>query len=172
MSSSDIKTNRRFSAIATLANAPLWEKLSRFEGWLSIALITLVGLITYLPWIGKLGFYWEDLYVIWAGLSQGPDFFIPLYAGERPLVGYLYRLIYPLLGNTPLPWQIYALIERLLGALALFWLLRMVHDYGDNTLPGVPGFFATTPGDHLSVPPGAFDVGALLNCAHHICHPG
>jgi hypothetical protein len=108
------------------AKKPFWQEITRMETWISVILITLAGLLAYAPLINRFGFYWEDWYVIWAGFNQGPEFFIPLFARERPMVGYLYRLVYPLLGNNPLPWQIYAFLVRLAGALALFWLLRMV----------------------------------------------
>jgi hypothetical protein len=99
---------------------------AKFEPCLACLLIGLVGLLNYAPLLNQLGFYKEDWYIIWAGVTQDISFLVELFAGERPVVGYLYRILYPFLGNQPLPWHIYALSIRLLGAFAFFWLLRML----------------------------------------------
>lgn len=98
----------------------------KFNPWLACLMIGLVGLLNYAPLLNQLGFYKEDWYIIWAGVTQDISFLGDMFAGERPLVGTMYRVLYPLLGNQPLPWHIYALVIRLLGAFAYFWLLRML----------------------------------------------
>jgi len=101
------------------------EKLTRLEPYLPLALISLIGLLCYAPLIYRLGYYREDWIVIWAGVTQGPKFLIPMYEGERLLEGYSFSILYQVLGNSPLPWHLYALGVRLLGAFAFFWILRM-----------------------------------------------
>ncbi len=49
-----------------------------------------------------------------------------MFAEDRPAIGYLFSLIYPLLGESPLHWHLYALLLRLLMVFSLFWLLRML----------------------------------------------
>jgi hypothetical protein len=102
------------------------NKTSRHESWIACLLIGLTTVLAYAPFLHQLGFYQEDLYNIWAGLTQGANSFISLFSIDRPLIGYQFALLYPLLGESPLPWHIYALFLRLCSAYALFWLLRMI----------------------------------------------
>jgi hypothetical protein len=96
------------------------------ETCIACSLLSLVTILTYAPFINQLGFYQEDWLNIWSGLTQGPKSFIPLFASDRPLIGYQFALLYPILGNSPLPWHLFALILRLLTVFSLFWLLRMI----------------------------------------------
>jgi hypothetical protein len=92
--------------------------------WVSIGLIAFVTLLTYGVLIFQLGFYRDDWYQLWTFQAQGPAGLVALFQSDRPLVGYLYALVYQLIGTTPLGWHIYALIIRLVGNLAFFWLVR------------------------------------------------
>ncbi|MEJ2708488.1 MAG: hypothetical protein P8074_12805 [Anaerolineales bacterium] len=100
--------------------------LQRWYTALSVALLALLAAVVYLPLIGQLGLYLEDWYVIWSGSTNGPASLIPLYAFDRPLEGYLYATIYPLLGENVLGWHLYAFAIRLLSGLLFFWLLRIL----------------------------------------------
>jgi hypothetical protein len=99
---------------------------ARLENAISVALIILVAIAAYLPWINRLGLYLEDWYVIWSGSAGGASSLIPLYTFDRPLEGYLYAAIYPLLGENVYSWHIYAFVLRVLSGLLFFWLLRLL----------------------------------------------
>jgi hypothetical protein len=94
------------------------------DEWASILLIVLVTLITYAPFIGQLGFYRDDWYLIWMAQYRGVDGIIDLFRGDRPLFGWLYALDYLLLGSDPLGWHLLGLFVKLVSAFALLWLLR------------------------------------------------
>src|SRR5258705_12818432 len=96
------------------------------ESWLSISLIVMVTLITYAPLINQLGFYRDDWYLLWTNASKGSQGFLDLLAGDRPFIGWLYVVDFPIFGNNPLAWHLYALAMKIFSALALFWLLREI----------------------------------------------
>lgn len=94
------------------------------EEWASTLLIVLVTLITYAPFIGQLGFYRDDWYLIWMAEHRGFNGIIDLFRGDRPLFGWFYALDYLLLGSAPLGWHLLGLFFKLVSAFALLWLLR------------------------------------------------
>ena len=92
----------------------------------SIALIFLTVVITYGLSIPKLGYYYDDWYVLWSGSARGAASLIPLFSTDRPYMGVIYSFLYRLLGNQLILWQLYALLWRFIGALAFFWIVRLV----------------------------------------------
>jgi hypothetical protein len=124
----------------------LIKNFRKNETWLSLCMIGLISLLAYAPLIPWLGFYREDWYILWIGSTQGPKGFIPLFQIDRPFMGYLYALLYPILGNSALPWQLYALFMRLVGIYALFWLLHMIWPNSKFTTTLATILFAIYPG--------------------------
>jgi hypothetical protein len=100
--------------------------LERHEVALAVIVLLAAGLLAYAPLISKLGFYRDDWYQLWAGLTLGPRSIITLFSIDRPAMGYLYALTFYLFGDHPLYWQLYALLLRLVGALAGMWLMRRI----------------------------------------------
>ncbi len=96
----------------------------RMEALVLVIVVLLVGAIAYAPSIGKLGFYRDDWYQLWALDTFGPSSIIALFSIDRPAMGYLYAGTSALLGLRPLPWHLYALGLRLAGALAFLGLVR------------------------------------------------
>jgi hypothetical protein len=122
------------------------DRLARHESMLSALLIGFVTLLAYLPFIHQLGFYLEDLYVIWSGVTRGPQSLIPMFAEDRPAIGYLFSIIYPLLGENPFHWHLYALALRLLMVFSLFWVLRMLWPERKLMTTTATLFYAIYPG--------------------------
>jgi hypothetical protein len=102
------------------------KRLSRYEIWIALILIVVTGIIFYAPLLRQLGLYKEDWWIFWSGDTQGPLSLIPLFKIDRPLTGYVYATIYPILGNLPFHWHSYALFLRLLGIIVFFLTLRKV----------------------------------------------
>lgn len=119
---------------------------ARYETWLAILIMTLVSALAYLPLVNQLGLYKEDWYLIWSGAMRTPQDFLSLYQADRPFAGYIYQLVYPLLGPTPLYWHLLSFLLRLAGVLAFFWLLRML--WPDQKFPTLAAatLFAVYPG--------------------------
>ena len=74
-----------------------------------------------IPW---LGFYWDDWPAIWFLHFLGPAGFVQVFAGDRPLLGYLFRLTTTLFGESALVWQVFGFLTHWLAALTLWGLLR------------------------------------------------
>ncbi len=102
------------------------KKVLQNHTLLSIILILVLMILAYAIWVPFLGFYREDWYVTWNGVARGASAFPSMYASERPMMGYLYATLYPLLGNSVLLWGGYAFVLRLLASLLFFGLLRQL----------------------------------------------
>lgn len=76
-----------------------------------------------LPW---LGFYWDDWPTVWYLHFWGADIFKDVFASDRPLLGILFRITAPLVGETPAAWQVFAILTRWLSGLAFWSLLRAI----------------------------------------------
>ena len=92
----------------------------------AIVLIVLIGLLTYLPGITKLGYYRDDWHVTWGGTFFGAAKIVDLHLTDRPLMGLIYALTFRLLGNNVLVWHIYVLILRILGGITVFFVLNKI----------------------------------------------
>lgn len=96
------------------------------EAFISSFLVIIIGLLTLGLQITQYGYYHDDWYFLWAGVTQGTEAIRSLFLLDRPFMGVVYALDYTFLGNHPLAWQIYILFWHILGALVVLWLLRML----------------------------------------------
>jgi len=86
--------------------------------------VSILAVLTYgllLPW---LGFYRDDWYQLWAGLTLGPRSIVTLFSIDRPVMGYTYAATFYALRDSALAWHVYALFLRWLGAMGALWLFR------------------------------------------------
>ncbi|HTX78677.1 MAG TPA: hypothetical protein VMC62_03375 [Longilinea sp.] len=90
----------------------------------SLALLVIVGCITYLPYINQLGFYYND----WRALDSQISgiSLVEIFSSDRPLLGLHLQIMQGILGNAQLGWHLYTLGLRIGGALLLFWVVRML----------------------------------------------
>jgi hypothetical protein len=94
------------------------------DRWAAIGLVSLVAWLCYgllIPW---LGFYRDDWYQLWAGLTFGPRSIVTLFSIDRPFMGYTYAATFYALRDSALAWQVYAVALRWIGALGALWLFR------------------------------------------------
>ncbi|HTX78676.1 MAG TPA: hypothetical protein VMC62_03370, partial [Longilinea sp.] len=99
----------------------------KYEMLISLALIVLVGCITYLPYINQLGFYFND----WRAMDSQVSgvSLVSIFSTDRPLMGWHWQIMLGILGNSLILWHLYLFILRIGGALLLFWVFRMLwHD--------------------------------------------
>lgn len=101
-------------------------KFFQNETFLSILVILLTTIITYGLSIPKLGYYFDDWYLLWSGQARGAASIIPLFSTDRPFMGVVYSFVYRLLGDTLINWHLYALLWRFIGGLAFLWILRLL----------------------------------------------
>ena len=103
------------------------KKNGRMETWLAGGLIIVVAALTYGILIPQLGFYRDDWYMLWAGQSPGGLTAITrLFLTDRPLIGWVYALIFKFIGTNVLWWQLFGLVLKILTGLSALWLLRLI----------------------------------------------
>jgi hypothetical protein len=99
---------------------------SRRESFYAICLIVLTTILTYGTLISQLGFYRDDWYLIWTSESLGTSGLHSLFFGDRPFMGLLYGIDFPMLGVASFSWHLYVLLIKIASALAFFWLMRSI----------------------------------------------
>jgi len=103
-----------------MTKKPLIEFIRRHN--FPIALFILC-VISFIPTIYKLGFYWDDWPSIWFYHMWGPLSFKEGFAIDRPLLAYVFMLTTSILGESTLAWQTFGIFTRYLTSLALWWTL-------------------------------------------------
>jgi hypothetical protein len=98
----------------------------RHPDTVAILALVLLGLLTYLPGLGRLGYYGDDWHVTWGGTLYGPAKILDLHLTDRPLMGLIYAATFALLGNAPIAWHLYILGLRILGAVVVYGIFNEV----------------------------------------------
>jgi hypothetical protein len=102
-------------------------KSPKTEAWLAGGLIALAAALSYGILIPQLGFYRDDWFMLWTGQSNlGLSGIIQLFQTDRPLIGWVYAIVFKFIGTNVLTWQILALLLKILTGLSFFWILRLV----------------------------------------------
>ena len=101
-------------------------KKANQETLTSILIIVIVTIITFGILIPVLGYYRDDWYVMWTGHARGIFDVGTLFTFDRPIMGYFYKMVYRVLGETPIFWHLYAMGLKIAGAILVFWILRMI----------------------------------------------
>ncbi len=84
-------------------------------------ILLILSVITFVPLIQKLGFYWDDWPMLWFEYTQGPQGFADAFTSDRPFLGYLYQVTGAIIGTDPLNWQILTVAFRWLVSCAFWW---------------------------------------------------
>ena len=93
---------------------------------LSILLLWITSSVAYLPLVGKLGYYYDDWYLMYSAGAYGPGVFWDIFSIDRPLRALVMIPAYLLFGGSPLYYNLSAYFFRVVGALALLWSLNML----------------------------------------------
>jgi hypothetical protein len=135
----DVSTNRLLSA-----------------GWLAAASIPLallaLCLISYIPSIEGLGFYWDDWPTVWFLHIGGPASFLKGFAEDRPLLAWMFMLTSSLIGDSAsaassaLRWQLLGVFARWLASLSVWWTLRELWPRNTTLATWAAFLFAIYPG--------------------------
>ncbi|KPL82318.1 hypothetical protein SE15_08950 [Thermanaerothrix daxensis] len=92
-----------------------------FPLWLAGILLLAYG--PFLPW---LGFYWDDLPLLWIANTYGAEGLQRYFSTNRPIWGVFYQISMSFMGTVPWQWQLYALFWRWMAGLTLWLTLRQV----------------------------------------------
>jgi len=97
--------------------------------------------ISFLPWIlgllcflsyglflGKVGFYMDDWYLMWWKHAFGSSEYINFFNNSRPLISYYFIVVNFLMGGSenPLVWQVVGLVTRWLSTIAFWQMLNTI----------------------------------------------
>jgi len=85
-----------------------------------------VAVLTYGLWLGRVGFYWDDLPISWIRYELGPEASRLYFSTNRPVWGELYQITTRLFPHVPIYWQVFALFWRWLGVVAVWGWLRLL----------------------------------------------
>lgn len=98
----------------------LKQKIGSF--WWGVLFLTLLGAVTYLPLVTKLGYINDDWYLMFDGYVGGADFFHEVFSVDRPARGYVMQAAFSLFGMNPLYYHLSAFTFRVISAASLFWI--------------------------------------------------
>ena len=118
-------------------NLPTWSVA------LALLALSVLGYGLLAPWQG---FYWDDWPSIWYLHNWGPGIFKEAFAMDRPLLGRLFMLTTPLVGQSPLAWQLFGLLTRWLSSLAFWLTLRLIWPKFPRQTAWAALLFAVYPG--------------------------
>jgi hypothetical protein len=105
-----------------------------------------LGIITYGILIPVLGFYWDDLAILFAYESNGPGFFPEFLASDRPFSAWIFMVTTWLFGFNPLPYHILALLLRIFSAILFYHILKIFFSKKFDFLTVSSSIFLVYPG--------------------------
>lgn len=91
---------------------------------LAIISLFLIECVVSGPFLGSLGFYWDDWPVVSIYSLFGRSGLRTYFTGNRPVVGWLFSHVFPVLGVRPLGWHLAVLGLLSLTAIAIFLTFR------------------------------------------------
>ncbi|HSV85684.1 MAG TPA: hypothetical protein VLH85_03860 [Levilinea sp.] len=82
------------------------RKWSNGDILVAVLFLLVIGILTFLPLAGQLGYYRDDWPVTYGGTVFGPLRIFEQHKIDRPFMGLTYAATYAVLGNSPLTWQL------------------------------------------------------------------
>ena len=102
----------------------LKEIAHRKQFWVFVLLLLIASAVTYLPLVNRMGYIYDDWYLMYDAHTQGSAFFHEVYAVDRPARAYVLGVAYSLFGDNVLYYHLSGYVFRLLSAIALFWIME------------------------------------------------
>lgn len=128
----------------------LWQKyfhnnehIGRFAPFLILVAIEIVSIGINIP---KLGYYYDDWYLLWSGSARGASSIIPLFSTDRPYMGVLYSFTYSLFQDNLIAWHLFAFVLRLLGGFGFYGILRVLFPKQSGLIFFMVAIFFVYPG--------------------------
>ncbi|MCX8024072.1 MAG: hypothetical protein N3A60_02590 [Thermanaerothrix sp.] len=110
---------------------------------LALLLLMVLAYGLFLPW---LGFYWDDLPMLWIGKTYGAEGLRAYFATNRPFWGWFFQVSMTLLGTAPWQWQLYAFFWRWAAGIMLWLMLRQVPPHQATEAAWIALAFSLYPG--------------------------
>src|SRR5262245_40147075 len=105
-----------------------------------------VAILTYGLLIPKLGFYWDELPMVWIRYQLGSEALTRYFSTNRPVWGVLHQITTRLLPPIPVYWQVFALLWRWLGAVIVYILMAKLWKDKPQSALGIALLFLVYPG--------------------------
>jgi hypothetical protein len=105
-----------------------------------------VAFLAYGLLIPQLGFYWDELPMIWIRYQLGAEAMMRYFSSNRPVWGWLYQITTHILPAIPIYWQIFALLWRWLGAMVMYVIVAKLWQDKPQSALGVALLFLVYPG--------------------------
>ncbi|MEP6895648.1 MAG: hypothetical protein ABI986_08580, partial [Chloroflexota bacterium] len=109
-------------------------------------ILFVVALLAYGLLIPQLGFYWDELPMVWIRYQLGAEAMTRYFSSNRPVWGALYQITTHILPALPIYWQIFALIWRWLGAVTMYEIMKRLWSDQPHLALGVALLFLVYPG--------------------------
>ncbi len=100
--------------------------LFKSEKFRSVAFLTIISALLYLPLVAKLGYTHDDWYLMYAAKVKGISIFHTIFSEDRPLRAFVMMPAYLAFGENPLYYNLASYFFRLLGGISFLWALRLV----------------------------------------------
>ena len=104
-------------------------KINRSNGitsGLAVLAVFLLAALAYLPFASQFGYYNDDWYLIYNGVSRGSQVFMDIFEIDRPFRGYFVGWMFDLFGVNTVLYSYAAYFMRCMAALGVLWITRMV----------------------------------------------
>jgi hypothetical protein len=131
---------------------------------LAIVMITMTAVITNGFILPRLGYYYDDWYMLWSGASRGVESLISLFGMDRPFMGVIYTVFYRIVRDNILGWHLFSLVFRIAGGIAFYWILTMVWPKLKSLFVLSAMLFVVFPG-FLAEPNAATKINHLIGYA-------
>ena len=96
--------------------------------------------------IFKLGYYWDDWVIAYYIHFYEPHIFTEVFAGNRPLLGWLYTITTTLVGESPAKWQVLCILVRWICSVTLWFTLLGIWPRRIIEVTSISLLFAVYPG--------------------------
>ncbi len=136
----------------------------RRSNWFYVALMLVVGILSYLLLIERLGFYGDDWYIIFDGHTQGPMFLLQVSKSDRPAQGLFWGLTYALFNEHFIWYHLTSFLYRFMAALAFFWILNRIWPTKKEANFLIIFFFLLYPGYVMQFDPVVYQIHSLSQC--------
>jgi len=91
---------------------------------LEVLALIVISALAYLPFLFKLGYYFDDWYLMFAAGTRGAEVFQDIFSVDRPGRAFVMMPIYSLFGGNPMYYNLSAYLFRLLGAFGFLAIVR------------------------------------------------
>ncbi len=109
-------------------------------------LLFVVAFLAYGLLIFRLGFYWDELPMMWIRYELGSEALTRYFSTNRPVWGMLHQLTTRIFPQVPAYWQIFALLWRWLGAVVVYVIVAKLWKGKPQSALGVALLFLVYPG--------------------------